>query len=812
MKFTLSWLKDHLETDASLDEITDTLTMIGLEVEEVRNPAEALAPFIVAEVTACEPHPDADRLQVCTVNAGEGAPIQVVCGAPNAHAGMKGVFAPAGTVIPGSGLELKITKIRGVESSGMLCSERELELSDAHEGVIELPDTASVGAPVAEIMGLDDPMIEIAITPDRADCLGVHGVARDLAAAGLGRLKPGAVEPVKGAYESPINIFLDFEAGKENACPGFAGRLIRGLTNGPSPDWLQKRLTAIGFRPINALVDITNYISYDRARPLHVYDATKLSGDIGARLARQGEDLKALDDNTYKLEAEMCVIADDSGVLGLAGVMGGEESGSTSSTVDVFIESATFDPVRTAMTGRKLSIESDARYRFERGVDPAFVVPGLELATRMILDLCGGEPSDVVIAGGAAETPAEYDLDPALVPRLTGVDIPESESVRILESLGFRVELLDGVLRTAVPSWRRDVHGPADLVEEVIRIHGLDNIPLVPLPREVPGKRHGAVAEPVLTTRQRRARTAKRSLAGRGMVEAVTYSFVPRDHAEVFGADIDSMELANPISSEQSVMRPSLLPSLVAAAQRNADRGFADVALFEVGPQYAGLAPEDQATVAAGVRRGTAVLAGAGRHWLDASPSVDAFGAKADVFAVLAECGARISSVQITADAPDWYHPGRSGVVRLGPKNVLAYFGEIHPRVLDVLDAKGPMVCFEVMLDKLPEAKARSTRSRPPLEASDLQPVHRDFSFVVDDSVRSDDVVRAVRGAAKALIVDIMVFDLFEGASIGPGKKSVAIDVVLQPSEKTLTDAEIDSVAEKLIAAVNKATGGMLRV
>ncbi|MEP2828851.1 phenylalanine--tRNA ligase subunit beta [Parvibaculum sp.] len=810
MKFTLSWLKNPLETDATLDIIVEKLTMLGLEVEGVEDPAKKLEVFSVAKVLEAGPHPDADKLQVLKVEAlveGEVKQLQVVCGAPNARAGMTGVFAPPGATIPVNGMVLKPTKIRGVESNGMMCSERELELSDEHEGIIDLTGDWKVGTPAAEVLGRNDPVIEIAITPNRPDCLGVYGVARDLAAAGLGRLLEGDLTPVEGKFESPLGIELDFPADAASACPVFAGRLIRGVKNGPSPEWLQTYLKAVGLRPINALVDITNFISLDRARPLHVYDAAKLKGNIRARLGRKGETLLALDGKTYEMEPHFTVIADDEKVLGLGGVMGGEESGSTEETTDVFVESAYFDPYRTARTGRDTGIVSDARYRFERGVDPEFVLPGLELATKMILSLCGGEASNVVVAGKVPDTAKVIEFDPARIEKLTGLSLPKSEAVTILTALGFGVSDAGALLSVAVPSWRPDIDGAADLVEEVVRVHGLSEVKSTPLPRL------HAVAKPVLSPRQRRERTTRRALAARGLVEAVNWSFIAEREAGLFGGGnaTPALKLANPISAEMSHMRPSLLAGLIAAAGRNLARGVSDIALFEVGQQFESDEPSGQILAATGLRRGTARPQGAGRHWQGKSGSVEAMDAKEDAVALLSALGAPVANFQIAADAPSWYHPGRSGVFRLGPKNVIGYFGELHPRVLDAMDVAGPIVGFEIFPDAIPEPKRKATRAKPPLDMSDLQPLRRDFAFVVAENVTADQVIRAARGTDKKLIVDVSLFDVFEGGSLGEGQKSLAIEVTLQPVEKTLTDEEIDAVSKKIVAAVEKATGGTLR-
>lgn len=809
MKFTLSWLKRHLETDATLDEITEQLTMLGLEVEGVEDPAKKLASFSVARVLEAKPHPDADKLQVLKVEAfvdGAVKELQVVCGAPNARTGLVGIFAPSGATIPANGMVLKPTKIRGVESNGMMCSERELELSNEHEGIIELPGTIAVGTPASEALGANDPVIEIAITPNRPDCLGVYGVARDLAAAGLGRLREGSFPTVEGKFDSPIGIKLDFAPGAENACPIFAGRLIRGVKNGPSPEWLQKWLKAVGLRPINALVDITNFVSLDRARPLHVYDATKITGDLRARLGRKGEKLVALDGKTYDVAPEYCVIADDVNVLGFAGVMGGETSGSSEETTDVFIESAYFDPVRTAKTGRATGIISDARYRFERGIDPAFTVPGLELATKMVLELCGGAPSKLIVAGKAPDTHKVIAFDPARVEKLTGLSLARNESESILTHLGFGVaEKSGGLLDVSVPSWRPDIDGQADLVEEIVRVHGLNNVKSVALPRV------HAVAKPVLSGQQRRERLARRALAARGLVETVNWSFISEKQAGLFGGGnaTPALKLANPISSDMSHMRPSLLAGLIAAAGRNIDRGFADLALFEAGQQFGDETPEGQTFAATGLRRGTARPHASGRHWQGKGGPVEALDAKADAMALLAALGA--PNLQVAADAPAWYHPGRSGAFKLGPKVVVGYFGEIHPRILAEMDVAGPMVGFEIFIDAIPEPKKKPTRARPPLELADLQPVRRDFAFVVDAGITADQLLRAARNVDKKLVTEVSLFDVFEGGALGEGKKSLAIEATLQPVEKTLTDEEIDAASKKIIAAVEKATGGTLR-
>lgn len=796
MKFTLSWLKDHLDTDASVSDIASTLTRIGLEVESVQDKAAELAPFTVAYVVSAEKHPNADKLRVCLVDTGTEK-LQVVCGAPNARTGMKGVFARSGTVIPATGLELKKSSIRGVESNGMLCSEREMGLSQEHDGIIELAADAPVGAPFAEVMGLLDPLIEIKLTPNRPDCTGVRGVARDLSAANLGRLK--AEQPIKinARFNNPVQIGLRFDEATKSACPVFAGRLVRGVKNVPSPAWLQQRLKAVGLRPISTLVDITNLISLDRARPLHVYDADKLKGEIHARLARPGESVLALDGKTYALDEEMCVIADDNGVLGLGGVMGGESTGVGEATTNVFIESAYFDPVRTARTGRELGINSDARYRFERGVDPDYVTGGLDLATKLVMELCGGEPSDVNVAGRAPDAKRDITFDPALVEKLCGVKMHQAEAMSILDRLGFRAAV---GTRVSVPTWRPDIHGPADLVEEVIRIHGIDKVPSTPLPRS------STVPLPVLTQMQKRVRAARRCLASRGLAEAMTWSFVSQAQAKLFGGVPEALLLANPISADLDAMRPSVLPGLLAAIQRNASRGIRDIGLFEVGPQFTGADPGEQQTAASGIRMGSGP-----RHWSKATWNADVYQAKADVLAVLEACGVSGDTAQISTEVPSWYHPGRSGVLKLGPMNVLASFGELHPRVLKAFDLTGPVAAFEIILESLPTQKAKPTRTKPRLDLADYQAVERDFAFLVATKVSAADLLKAVVTADRALIETAHVFDVYEGKGVDPGMKSLAISVRLQPKDRTLTEAEIETVSSKIIGSVIKACGATLR-
>jgi phenylalanyl-tRNA synthetase beta chain len=804
VKFTLPWLKEHLDTDKPLAAIVDKLTMIGLEVERVEDKAALLKPFVIANVIFAEKHPNADRLRVCMVDIGDGKPIQVVCGAPNARAGMKGVFSAPGTFIPGKNITLAVGTIRGVESRGMLCSAAELMISDDHDGIIELPADAPVGKSYVEWAGVSEPVIEINLTPNRPDCAGVNGIARDLGATAIGAFNDKVPKPVEGTFPCPVKVTLDFGA-TASLCPAFGLRLVKGVKNGPSPDWLQKRLTAIGLRPINALVDITNFITFDRGRPLHVFDAAKVHGNLTVRRAHNGETLLALDGKTYTLDQAMCVIADERCVESLAGIMGGEASGCSETTTDVLIESALWDAVNIVQTGRKLGVNSDARYRFERGVDPNFMLPGLELATQMVLDLCGGSPSEIVVAGDPSPKEAVIDFPLNELPRLAGLKLPLPDVRRVLEKLGFFAAGQGDRVKIAVPSWRPDVHGRADIVEELVRIVGVDQVPSTPFPRGDDARKA------VLTPIQNRTRKAKRALATRAMVEAVTWSFVSKREAELFGGGSAALALANPIAAELSDMRPSLLPGLIMAAQRNADCGSADVALYEVGQIFKGDLPQDQFTAAGGVRRGLAKASGIGRHWSSKAEPADAFDAKADAFAVLAGAGAPMQALQVVPGGPAWFHPGRSGTIQIGPQNVLGAFGELHPRSLAALKAEGPLVAFEVILENIPEPKAKATRAKPVLELSPFQPVERDFAFVVDASVKAADIVRAAQGVDKKLIVGVTVFDVYEGKGIDPGKKSIAIAVTMQPRDKTMTDAEIDALAANIVAEVSKKTGGVLR-
>lgn len=788
MKFTLSWLKDHLTTDAGVDAVTDAMLMAGLEVEDVENPAAKLAKFSVAKIVEAVQHPNADKLRVCQVDTRDGR-LEIVCGAPNARAGLTTIYAPIGAYVPGSGITLEARPVRGVVSNGMLCSAKELEVAEESDGILELSDELAVGTPAAEAFGLEA-VIDFEVTPNRPDWLGVAGVARDLAATGLGQLKDLSVAPVKGGFPCPIEIKVDGDA-----CPVFAGRLIKGVKNGPSPAWLQQKLVSVGLRPINALVDVTNFLTHDRARPLHVYDAAKLTGGfVEARLGRDGERVEALDGATYEAGPEVCVIADGSGAIGLGGVMGGESTKVLDATTDVFVECAWFDPIRTAQTGRTLGIISDAQYRFARGVDPEFVVPGLELATKLILEICGGEASEVRVAGEAPAPPKPFAFDRSYVTKLSGLTVERKQTDAILTTLGFK---LDGDV-VAPPSWRRDVSGPADLVEEVARLVGYDKLPAEPLPE---------IAAPVggaLTVRQTRMRHARRALAARGYSEALSWSFMRGAWAALFGGGQPELVLTNPIASELDTMRPSVLPNLIEAAAKNARKGFADAALFEIGPAFKGDQPQDQWTSVAAL-----VAPHPARRW-DGAKTDPLFQLKADLLAVLEELGA--PSLQIVqGQASPWWHPGRSARLQLGPKTVVAEFGELHPRVLKALDADGPMLGFEVNLEAIPEPKKKAVKTKPPLELSPLMPLTRDFAFLVDAATPAGEVARPIAAADKQLIAEARVFDVYQGAGVPEGQKSVAVEVVVQPREKTLTDAEIEALSAKIVAAAQKAVGAKLR-
>jgi phenylalanyl-tRNA synthetase beta chain len=820
MKFTLSWLKDHLETDATLQQITDTLTEIGLELEEVVERGAALASFRIAYVVEAVPHPNSDHLHVCKVETGEDV-VSVVCGAPNARTGMKGVFAAPGSFIPGTGITLKAAEIRGQPSAGMLLSLREMGLGEDHTGIVELPADAPVGVPYAEWAGLDDPVIDISVTPNRGDALAVRGVARDLAAAGLGKLKPWYAPAIAGRFPSAVRWAI----AMPDACPWILGRTIRGVRNGPSPRWLADRLTAIGLRPINALVDVTNFFTVDLGRPLHVFDVAKVGGAVLTLRPGAGESFRALNDKDYTVRPEDCVIADAAGVQSLAGVVGGEATGCDAGTTSVFLECALFDPVRIALTGRFYQINSDARARFERGIDPALLPDAVEAATRMILDLCGGEASEVTSAGAEPRWQRQATLRFERLASLGGLAVPPDEAVASLQRLGFAVATRDErQVTVAVPSWRNDIAAvggldpapglpaerarsaaegrdamepEADLVEEVLRLRGLDAVPPVSLPQAAP------VPLATLTPRQARLALARRTLAAQGMLECVTFSFTAAAQAALFGGDEPALRLANPIAADLDQLRPTPVATLALAAHDNASRGWPDVALFEIGPAFSADDHAGQRVVVAGLRVGKTP-----RSWIAPARAVDAFDAKADALAVLAALGVPLEAVSTTTDAPHFYHPGQSGVLRQGPKTVLATFGLLHPRVLKGLDVDGPAAAFEVFLDAIAEPKRRG-RTAPDLPA--FHPLRRDFAFVVDASVPAEAVLKAARGAERHLIAGVTLFDAYQGEKMEPGRKSLALEVVFQPRERTLTDAEIEAACATVVTAVAKATGGVLR-
>jgi len=796
MKFPLSWLKDYLETSASLDEILGYMLKAGLEVEEVTNPAEDLKAFTVCKVKAAEPHPDADKLRVCTVDTVDGEK-QIVCGAPNARAGMTAIYAPLGTYIPGLefSLDKKPRKIRGVESHGMMCSTKELNAGEDHDGIADLDDTLPLGMPAAEALSLDDPVIDFEVTPNRPDWLGVKGIARDLAAAGAGTFIDDPVRKVSGSYDCPIQI----ELNDTDACPVFAGALIRGVKDGPSPDWLQARLKAIGITPKSLLIDVTNYISIDRARPLHAYDAAKLKGPIRTRLGMDSEHLVALDGKTYQINSDMCVIADDSGTIGLGGVMGGESTAVSAETTDVFIESAWFEPLRTARTGRTTGIISDARYRFERGVDPQSCIEGVHLALRLITEYGGGAPSKISVAGEIPRREEPVEFFKRDVARLTGLDVKPAAMKKMIKALGFSIEDTGETWLLKVPSWRFDIEQSADFVEEIARLEGFDALPTASLP---PLKSANRV---VTTPIQDRVRTARRTLASRGFLETVTWSFMPKDITELFGGGGAQLTVANPVASELNQMRPSILANLALAAQRGADHGERDLRLFEAGPIYLGDGPKDQRTVVAGLVRPIKA-----RHW-SASSDYDVYGAKADLDAILNAVGQPANRFQIDAPKQPHWHPGQAASLKLGPKVTVAHFGALHPRVLKALKVEGPIFAFELNLNALPQMKAKTTKTKPVFVKADLTPVRRDFAFVTAEDTPAGAIVKAAQGADKSLISAVDVFDVYQGHGIEPDQKSVAIEVTLQPRGETLKDQDIEAISQKIIAAVAKSTGAVLR-
>ena len=792
MKFTLSWLKQHLETNSDIETILKKLTNIGLEVESSYNPSEALNGFIAAKIISTKPHPDADRLQLCLIDTGTEE-IEIVCGAKNAKEGLTTIYAPVGSTIPSSGMKLKKAKIRGIESSGMLCSEKELNLGDDSEGITELSDQISPGTSISKALDINDTYVEIAITPNRPDCLGIRGIARDLAAAGLGELIKEKQIKISTSKEN-LPVFIDAENNFEG-CTIFAGRLIKNITNNKSPDWLVKRLESIGVKSINCLVDITNFINFDRGRPLHVYDANKINNKIGARDAKVGEKILALDGKDYELKPGMCVIADNEKVLGIGGIMGGNESGSTIETNDVFIESAYFDPIKTALSGRALNIISDSRYRFERGVDPEYVIEGLNLATQMILDLCGGEAGEISLVDNLKFQPKKIKFDPKLVNKLTGIEIPNDKIVKILESLGFDISNSWNVV---VPSWRPDIYGEADLVEEIVRIFGLDNIESEPLLNlDQPTK-------PILTKKQKQIKMIKRSIASKGLMETISYSFINNKESLNFGGGSSSLKIVNPISDELSEMRPTPLASLVSIADENFKKGYTDIGIFEVGPGFLGVEQDEQITIASGLRIGTHRSEGSGKDW-QGFQKVSVFDAKEDVISVLELLNLNLESHKVERTAPDHYHPGRSGQIVTGGGDILASFGELHPKIIKTKDFK-VAVAFEIYIDAINKQKIKSNLKIAP-EISNLQPLKRDFSFVVSSDTEAQKIINAAKQSDQSFIKDVKIFDQF----LGENEKSIAIEVIIQPKEVTLTDEQIESISKKIIKSVEDKTKGKLR-
>ena len=792
MKFTLSWLKQHLETNSDIETILKKLTNIGLEVESSYNPSEALNGFIAAKIISTKPHPDADRLQLCLIDTGTEE-IEIVCGAKNAKEGLTTIYAPVGSTIPASGMKLKKAKIRGIESSGMLCSEKELNLGDDSEGITELSGQISPGTSISKALDINDTYVEIAITPNRPDCLGIRGIARDLAAAGLGELIKEKQIKISTSKEN-LPVFIDAENNFEG-CTIFAGRLIKNITNNQSPDWLVKRLESIGIKSINCLVDITNFINFDRGRPLHVYDANKINNKIGARDAKVGEKILALDGKDYELKPGMCVIADNEKVLGIGGIMGGNESGSTIETNDVFIESAYFDPIKTALSGRALNIISDSRYRFERGVDPEYVIEGLNLATQMILDLCGGEAGEISLVDNLKFQPKKIKFDPKLVNKLTGIEIPNDKIVKILESLGFDISNSWNVV---VPSWRPDIYGEADLVEEIVRIFGLDNIESEPLLNlDQPTK-------PILTKKQKQIKMIKRSIASKGLMETISYSFINNKESLNFGGGSSSLKIVNPISDELSEMRPTPLASLVSIADENFKKGYTDIGIFEVGPGFLGVEQDEQITIASGLRIGTHRSESSGKDW-QGFQKVSVFDAKEDVISVLELLNLNLESHKVERTAPDHYHPGRSGQIVTGGGDILASFGELHPKIIKTKDFK-VAVAFEIYIDSINKQKIKSNLKIAP-EISNLQPLKRDFSFVVSSDTEAQKIINAAKQSDQSFIKDVKIFDQF----LGENEKSIAIEVIIQPKEVTLTDEQIESISKKIIKSVEDKTKGKLR-
>lgn len=803
MKFTVSWLKEHLDTECSSKEILEKLNMIGLEVESYANPKKLYEDFSVCKVISLEKHPDANKLNKCLLDTKNGH-VSVICGANNVKVGMKAVFAPVGTYVPGLDIYLKSTKIRGIQSDGMLVSEKELLLSDEHDGIIELDNKAEVGLSIDNFFDLGDEVIEIGVTPNRSDALGVNGIARDLSASGIGSIKQSVINEVKEKIICDKSFSIDPLLEKEeNITASF--RLIKNVNNVESPKWLQDRLKSIGLRPISSLVDITNYLTFDSCRPLHVFDADKIGRDIYIRKAISGEKIQTLDDSEYNLDPSVTVIADDQGADSIAGIIGGVRTSCGIDTKNVLIESAIWDKINTAETGRKLGIITDARYRYERGVDPDFIVSGIEIATNMIQDICGGEASEIISLGEYKPDNKIINFNISEIERLVGISVDKESVIKILDKLGFMVKDMNENLSIKAPSWRHDISEKACIVEEIIRIIGTDKIQSKPLAKNT------KIKTKILSNMQNRRRTGRRALASRGMVEAITWSFIPHNHAVIFGGGQKKLQLINPISSELNTMRPSLFPNLIASAKRNHDRGLRDISLFELGQCYKGVNPEDQVDNAAGIRFGNALGMGGSGDWREPKREYNVFDVKEDVITLLAVLGMAENKYQLSTETPPWYHPGKSGVLRQGPKNIIAYFGEIHPRVIKKFGLSGSLLGFEVMLNNIPDLKNKLSLSRGRFHLSDLMSVSRDFAFVVDEEINADKLIKVIKNIDQKIISEVKLFDVYRGKNIDSNKKSIAVEVKMQPEKLTFTDQEIDAISSKIIKEVSNSLGAVLR-
>ena len=794
MKFSYSWLTEHLKTNAHFEEIEKKLTSIGLEVEDIQDTGKAYQDFIVGQVLEEKKHPNADKLKLCKVDIGKEK-VDVVCGAPNVEKGMKVVYAPVGSTIPVNQMKIKAAKIRGVESYGMMCSEYELGISNEHDGIIRLEEKETIGRSFSEIYGLNDIVIEIGITPNRQDCLGVKGIARDLASAGMGELLERKISREKGSFKSPIKI----EIQDNKICSAFAGRYFRNVKNTESPEWLKNKLKSIGLRPISALVDITNFVMYDENRPLHVYDADKINGKIIVRAANDGESFQALDEKDYHLKNGMCVIADEKKVLGLGGIMGGESTGCSTETKNVLLESALFDEINTAKTGRNLSILSDARYRFERGIDPNSTLKGIDLATQLILEICGGECSEVELAGNIKENKNEVSTSSSYISRRLGFEVSDKELISILSSLGIETSQTGDVIKCLIPSWRQDIHGEADISEEVIRIKGYENIPTSNI------RLKSKINKNILNYAQKKLMKARHFIASIEYDELVTFSFTDSKNCEVFG-DINKLKIVNPISEELDILRPNLLPNLLQAIKKNKNRNFDSFSIFEIGSQYRSTSPEDQLNVACGIKSGIKTE----KSWKNMQTEFDIYDVKQDLTSLIDYLMPGNKKISVSNDCPSWYHPGRSGSIKINNSVIAGYFGELHPSVANQFKIKNKTNIFELYLDELPNTEKKTT-NKPVLNLSDFQIVTRDFAFVIDKKVKSEEVVTSAFKVDKELIRNVEIFDLFEDDSLGKDKKSIAIKVTLQSNEKTLAENDISEISSKIIESVEKSTSGTVR-